>query len=104
MLTIKPGVDVFGIRPEVVLAIVVAERIWNSYGLGLTLTCSRDGKHSETSLHYAGAAVDLRTHGMASDALAEAVRTLKGALGRDYDVIIEPDHLHLEYQPRRPVA
>lgn len=100
MLSIKPGVDVFGIRPELVLAIVVAERVWNGYGVGLTITCVRDGKHSETSLHYAGAAVDLRTHGMAGDILAEAVRTLKGALGRDYDVIVESDHVHLEFQPR----
>ena len=100
MLSLKPGVDVFGIRPELVIAVMVAERIWSGYGIGLTLTSARDGRHSETSLHYAGAAVDFRIHGMSSDALAEAVRALKESLGRDFDVILETDHVHVEYQPR----
>lgn len=100
MLSIKPGVKVAGIRPEMILAVMVAERVCERYGVDLVITSALDGKHSETSLHYSGCAVDLRNKEMASDAKDEAVRTLKESLGRDYDVILEVDHIHIEFQPR----
>ena len=103
MLAIKPGVDIFGMRPELLLGIFIAERIWAAFGVELVLTSVRDGKHSETSLHYAGCAADFRTNGIDPDILKEIVRQLKEKLGRDFDVIVEADHIHIEYQPRRPV-
>lgn len=100
MLSIKAGVQVGGLRPEMILAVMVAERIWSGFGVELVITSALDGKHSQTSLHYAGCAVDFRTNQMASDAIQEAARTLKEALGQDFDVIIEKDHVHVEFQPR----
>lgn len=100
MIKLEPNVQTFGMRTELLLAIVIAERIWSGYGVDLVLTSMCDGKHSETSLHNAGAAVDMRSRDLASDAKVEAVKQLKAALGRDYDVILEVDHVHVEFQPR----
>lgn len=104
MLSIKPGASVFGLRPETLLGVLIAERIWAAYGIDLVLTEGSGGKHSETSLHNSGCAADLRSRDLGSDAKAECVRKLKEALGRDYDVVVEDDHIHLEYQPRSRVT
>jgi hypothetical protein len=99
MISFKPGVDVAGIRPEIMLALLVAQGAYAPYDV--IVTSVRDGKHSLTSLHYAGQAVDLRTRHVPDDQ-HQAIRDRLGdALTIDYDVLLEADHIHVEYQPRR---
>lgn len=95
-------VSVQGIRPEILLAIQSAGE-WaaiNKHPL-VTVTSALDGQHMETSLHYSGAAVDLaipgdhQLHQRLADFLAKM-------LTGDYDVLDEMDHVHVEYQPRKP--
>lgn len=50
-----------GIRPELLLAVVAAERVYEEAGHDFTITSCVDGKHMAGSLHYAGAAIDIRT-------------------------------------------
>lgn len=100
-MKLKDGVTVMGIRPELVLALFIADRIWAGLGQELVVTSVTDGKHSRTSLHYAGQAADLRVNYFDAPTRQKAADRLKDALGLDYDVIIEPDHIHLEFQPRR---
>ncbi len=57
-------------------------------------------KHSATSLHYAGAAVDLRTKDMGGAEAKRAHKMLQEALPEDFDVILEGNHIHMEWQPR----
>ena len=89
-----------GIRPEIVLALTVAEPIFNEQDVELVVTSAIDGKHSRGSLHYAGAAVDLRTRHLSLEATKKVRDTLARALGQDYDVVREKDHIHLEFQPK----
>ena len=58
----------------------------------MIVTSGFDGKHSATSLHYKGLAVDLRTR----DFTDEWARYLRNALGSGWDVVVEPDHIHVE--------
>ena len=58
-----------------------------------------DGVHGTGSLHYSGDAVDLRTNNLTQDQVDSIVSDLSTALGNDYDVIDEGDHIHLEYDP-----
>lgn len=103
----KPGVKVAGIRPELTLALQVAAEVYMVLGAGeMTVTSVVDGAHSNTSLHYSGAAADLRTNDLPTD--VDRVRladTIDGNLTDEYDVIYEADgqnsHIHLEYQPKR---
>ncbi len=110
-MRMKEGVDVANIQPQIVLALITANNLYRDEGVELVFTSGRDGKHSLTSLHYSGNAVDLRTRDLkAKDTfLPSLIRDrLAERLGLDYDVIFEQDpddpdndHIHLEYQPRR---
>jgi len=94
-------VKLHGIRPELLFALQVAAEVYKVYGQELVITSITDGKHSLTSLHYAGCAVDLRTHYF-TDSIRKKVRDeIKERLGIDFDVVLESNHLHIEYQPRR---
>ena len=81
MLTLKPDVRITGLRPEVVLAILIAERAYAEIGCELMLTSGIEGAHSTGSLHYAGCAVDLRTLNVAADKLKPLIEKIRVALG-----------------------
>jgi hypothetical protein len=97
MIQLKPGVRAAGVRPEIVLALRVAEGIWKTQGQDLVVTSLTEGNHSRTSLHYAGAAADLRIWNLDAE---QARQELAEALGDDYDVVLETDHIHCEFQPK----
>lgn len=104
MLMLKPGVRVSGLRPEILLAVVVAERAYEAMGVDCVITACVDGKHSPSSLHYAGAAVDLRTRDVPTEQRAALAARLRACLGEDHDVILEADHIHIEFQPKKPLT
>ena len=99
-IRIKAGVQLTGIRPEIVLAIFAASWVYSKYGKPLCITSGLDGKHSATSLHYAGQAVDLRTRHLDKEVAESIAAELNAALGDHYDVILEANHIHVEFQPR----
>lgn len=97
-VTLKPGVRVFAMTPQIVLAVLVAEGIWNEDGEDMVITSVSEGRHGHTSLHYIGAAVDLRTRDISG--VNNKTEKLALALGEDYDVVQEDTHIHIEFQPR----
>jgi hypothetical protein len=94
---LKPGVKLCGVSPEIVLALQVCETIYRQFGYELTVTSIRDGKHKNNSLHYVGKAVDLRTRNVDSDMREKLRVALQAALGAEFDVILEKDHFHCEF-------
>lgn len=105
MLKLKQGsersrVRVEGIQPEIVLALLPIQSVFGAYGQDLVITSALDGRHSPSSLHYEGRAVDLRTWNLSADALERVAREIREALGPDFDVVIEPTHLHVEFDPK----
>ncbi len=103
MLSLKPGVRLIGIRPELVIAVIAAERVYAVAGYDLTITACTDGKHSTGSLHYSGAAVDVRTRDVPAADVPTLAAQIRDCLGADFDVVIETDHLHIEHQPKQPL-
>ena len=102
-LSIKPGVGLLGLRPEVLAGLQAAEGVYTARGWTLRLTSATDGKHKRASLHYAGQAVDLGLPPSSPDfqaQLAELVLSLRIVLGDEFDVVPEADHVHLEWQPK----
>jgi len=111
MLELKPGVRIHGIRPEVVLAIHVAEGIWAKAGTPLlTITAGIEGQHANggagtcPSGHYDGRAVDLRTKTLLAGQAPAVVKMLTAALGPDFFVLHENigganEHAHVEWRP-----
>lgn len=99
-LELKHGVKVGGIAPEMVLAAVVAACVFEDAGVDCVITSCKDGAHSPKSLHYDGKALDFRTRDLDSPELRkEAARSIATALGPEFDVVDEIDHIHVEHDP-----
>lgn len=102
-LEIKSGVRVQGLRPETLLAIQVIEGAYRDAGISVaTLTAAIDGKHMPGSLHYVGCAVDFRIRDIPQEQREPLRASIARRLTSDYDVVLEGDHFHIEYQPKQP--
>ena len=67
------------------------------------VTSGNDGKHMEGSLHYTNLALDFRTGHqwepplMSDDEAREIIEEFAARLGVGYDVTLEKNHVHAEY-------
>jgi hypothetical protein len=86
------------VQPQIFHAITVAAMVYAVAKTPLVVTSLMDGKHSQRSLHYKGLAVDLRIWNLNAP-VEQVVTALRSALGEDYDVVLESDHIHVEYDP-----
>ena len=81
----------------------IIPNISNAFGYSPVITSANDNlEHSFKSAHYSNAALDLRTRDIGEFKTAMVADMLQQDLGSDYRVIIESDHIHLEYNPNRP--
>lgn len=97
---IKPGVKAKGLQPEILLAIQEAREVYRNFGATLVVTSLLDGQHSEDSLHYKGLAVDIRIRNLDERVWAVVAEQISKALGPEYDVVLESDHIHIEFDPK----
>lgn len=91
-------VNLEGVQWQMFKAAVIAEEVFKKYGSELVITSAKDGKHRPDSLHYKGLALDLRTWHV-SGREGQVVADLQRALGDEYDVVAESDHVHVEFDP-----
>lgn len=96
-MKLKEGVLIHEMTPQILLAIMIADRVFSEAGSPLVLTSVCDGTHKVGSLHYSGDAVDLRIWHL-DDPQATA-QVLRESLGENYDVVLERTHIHVEYDP-----
>ena len=101
-LSLKEGVQLTGLRPEMVLATVVIDAVYTELGVPTVITSAVDGQHSENSLHYTGLALDFRTNTLPPDFQGKLLNLVTTRLGAEFDVVLEEDHLHVEFQPETP--
>jgi hypothetical protein len=99
-MKIKPGVNITGIKPEIALAAIVAQTVFALHDRELVLTSALDGKHGFGSLHFSGTALDLRTRDLEPNEPLLIADELREALGGQFDVVLEKDHIHMEFQPK----
>lgn len=95
---IKSGAAI-STRPEMIRARNIIANVWQSFGYTLTVTSGTDSTHSASSLHYSGLAEDYRTRDIPSAQLSSMIALVRAQLGSSYDVILEVDHVHVEYDP-----
>ena len=80
----------------------IVSSVFVAHGLDVVVTSGTDGVHGHVSRHYCGSALDYRTRHITATGLKERIAgEAKAALGPDYDVVLEVDHLHVEYDPKR---
>ena len=96
-LSLKPGVLFEEIHERIVEALPTLERIYAHFGKTLVITSARDGKHKAGSLHYEGKAIDLRTRDFTPLRRQDVHFECQNQLGVDFDVVLEKDHIHCEF-------
>ena len=100
-MSIKDGAEVNGLRVEMLVAWVTAEKVYSQLNVDCVLTEGTGGKHGVGSLHYVGLAIDLRTRNFLNTRIEKEVADeIRERLGSQYDVVLEDDHIHIEYQPK----
>ncbi len=89
------------LQPQIVLALIIVDQVMKRAGQEALITSINDARHGKTSLHYNGCAVDIRSRWFTHP--VQILAMCKEALGSspDFDIILESDHYHLEYQPKR---
>lgn len=97
-MLLKLGVDISRLNREIRRTLNHVDIIvtgWTSQEAIVTSTY--EGNHSPGSLHYNNGAYDIRVPGPDTDEILEEI---KKKIGKDFDVEWEPDHIHIEYDPK----
>lgn len=109
-MTLKQGVKIEGIKPECIVGLMIVDRYFAEHKVDFVVTSVKDGKHGENSLHYGGYAFDVRLRHF--DGVVGSISTedkllamayskdLRERLGGLFDVVVESDHIHIEYDPK----
>ena len=100
MKHIKEGVQAKDLQLVTVDAMLISQLVLHKYGYTLVVTSLSDSKHKDTSLHYQGYAVDIRSRDMRVVDLPQVCKELRVALGNGYQVVQESDHIHIEWDPQ----
>lgn len=108
-MSAKKGVELDRLLPPLRQWLAPMSYLWKAFFMGdlngMTITSGHegvpgDGVHGKDSLHYKGHAVDLRVRDVDNArAHYQFVQALKILLGKDYDIVWEGDHIHVEYDP-----
>lgn len=96
-MLIKAGVDISRLERMTRSSLMIVADILGDYGEELVITSTYEGNHSAGSLHYANQAYDIRMPDKETTALSLELMT---RLGSNFDVVIERDHIHIEYDPK----
>ena len=98
-MQIKHDVKLAGIHPEIVIAAMVVNEMCREYGVEFVITCAKEGTHRKGSKHFVGQAIDVRTRDMALHNRKAFATSIAKAVGPEFDVVLEGNHLHIEFDP-----
>jgi len=102
-MRLKQGVRTTGVQSALLIAMMVADQVCRENAVEFVITSIVDGVHSAGSLHYIGSAFDMRTRNMNTIVKQRASDEIRTRLAEDYDVVLESDHIHVEWQPKQPL-
>lgn len=104
-LKLKSGATLENVSWRMFWAAIVADGIYKRHGGEAIITEGADtigraawSKHHRDPVTGLVNAVDLRTHNV--DNPGTVARELRRKLGPSYDVVLEKDHIHVEYDPK----
>jgi hypothetical protein len=82
------------------VVLTVVEQVYQSRGKDPELTSHDDDPHGTSSRHWYGGGWDFGTRGLGNNDKQIISNELEARLGRDFDVVLEQDHIHIEWEPR----
>lgn len=103
MLHFKAGVQAGGMQPEILLALMVVDQQNPTAETFVTSICDSSPKRKSNSRHKVGQAVDIRLLEVKA-MMDQWVAKIRYILPLDYDVVLEADHLHVEFDPKVKVT
>lgn len=97
---------IFNLSSKMVAALPIVDQVYLHYGKECVITSAKDGKHMEGSKHNSDGwnkepsdAIDTRTFYFNKETRIKVAGTLQSQLGINYDVVLESNHIHIEYDP-----
>lgn len=105
-LFLKEGVVINGLHFDPKIRIILDAALTTAPPMqnnAVWVTSANDGEHMVGSKHFLNHAFDIRIWNIQGDAHSKArvwVERMARVLGLDYDVILESDHIHAEYDPK----
>jgi len=96
-MLIKAGVEISRLNREIRRSLPGVEAIYDQYQEEFVITSTFEGNHGAGSLHYSNDAYDV---GLPIMNRVEIYMAIKETLGKSYDVVLEGDHIHIEYDPK----
>lgn len=113
LLSLKDGVKINLLDPSLNEKIFRLAHLWAAFFPldedGMTITSGYegqpgDGVHQVDSLHYVRRAIDIRVRDVSSDdVFNKFIPAARLMLGKDYDVVWEKNHVHIEFDPKDPM-
>lgn len=98
-MLLKLGVDISKLSDPIRRQLTRIDGIYlDLTGTEAVVTSTYEGTHSPSSLHYVHRAIDLRLPIPAHR--TAVVQKMKQQLGKDYDVVLETNHIHVEHDPK----
>lgn len=98
-MLLKIGVDISRLNREIRRTLKTVESIYRAEAAQeAVITSTYEDIHSESSLHYGNDAYDIRKP---TRNRAKVFILIKQSLGKDFDVVSEDDHIHIEYDPKK---
>lgn len=100
-MLLKRGVTLLGVKPELIIGLMVADTVYPANGEELTVTSITDGRHSKSSRHYIGMAADLRTNDISKLNTDIILMQLREQLPEFY-ILLENEgapneHIHMQF-------
>jgi len=102
MLKIKKGVSLLGISNPMLVGIQIVASVYEKAGYDCVITSATEDPevHGRASRHKSGNAADFRTNNVPKAEHKWIETKCRECLGNNYDVVLEVDHLHVEYDPK----
>lgn len=101
MLHFKASVAIRVFTPQLAELFAAASLFSLIEGIGVEINSVDDGRHGATTLHGRSLASDLDTDGDRPEHLGLLWRHLAAHLGPGWTVILEGDHVHVEWDTNR---
>lgn len=101
-MKLKPGASVKGMQWYMFYAAIIVEPLFLAAGQDFVITSGTDGRHPDKkNIHGNGFAIDCRTRDIPSlDRITALADECRRTLPPAYDVVVEKDHIHIEYDPK----
>lgn len=95
--------QVFGVATEILCAHTAVVEVFREHKKTCRITSATGGTHGPKSLHYRGYALDYGLAHIEEQYIRESIyRGILDALpSGDFDVVLEPTHIHVEYDPKK---